>query len=74
MSDLRQIVFGINTNVWHLVIQYAIWLLIITAVYYIVWWLSVVMSDYIKAGKERVRKYEEREARKLLTTGEKNES
>ena len=71
MSDLRQIVFGINTNVWHLLIQYAIWLLIITAVYYIVWWLSVVMSDYIKAGKERVRKYEEREARKLLTTGEK---
>ncbi len=71
MSDLRQIVFGINTNVWHLVIQYAVWLLIITAVYYIVWWLSVVMSDYVKAGKERVRKYEEREARKLLTTGEK---
>lgn len=71
MSDLRQIVFGINTNVWHLLIQYAIWLLIITAVYYIVWWLSIVMSDYIKAGKERVRKYEEREARKLLTTGEK---
>ena len=71
MSDLRQIVFGINTNVWHLMIQYAIWLLIITAVYFIVWWLSIVMSDYIKAGKERVRKYEEREARKLLTTGEK---
>jgi hypothetical protein len=71
VSDLRQIVFGINTNVWHLLIQYAIWLLIITAVYYIVWWLSIVMSDYIKAGKERVRKYEEREARKLLTTGEK---
>lgn len=71
MSDLRQIVFGINTNVWHLFIQYAIWLLIITAVYFILWWLSVVMSDYIKAGKERVRKYEEREARKLLTTGEK---
>lgn len=71
MSDLRQIVFGINTNVWHLLIQYAIWLLIITAVYFIVWWLSIVMSDYIKAGKERVRKYEEREARKLLTTGEK---
>jgi hypothetical protein len=71
VSDLRQIVFGINTNVWHLVIQYAVWLLIITAVYYIVWWLSVVMSDYVKAGKERVRKYEEREARKLLTTGEK---
>lgn len=71
MSDLKQIVFGINTNVWHLFIQYAIWFLIITAVYYIVWWLSVVMSDYIKAGKERVRKYEEREARKLLTTGEK---
>jgi len=71
VSDLRQIVFGINTNVWHLVIKYAVWLLIITAVYYIVWWLSVVMSDYVKAGKERVRKYEEREARKLLTTGEK---
>jgi hypothetical protein len=71
VSDLRQIVFGINTNVWHLLIQYAIWLLIITAVYFIVWWLSIVMSDYIKAGKERVRKYEEREARKLLTTGEK---
>ena len=70
MSDLRQIVFGINENAWHLVIQYAVWLLIITAVYYIVWWLNVVMSDYVKAGKERVRKYEEREARKLLATGE----
>lgn len=71
MGDLRQIVFGINENAWHLLIQYAIWLLIITAVYYIVWWLNVVMSDYVKAGKERVRKYEEREARKLLATGEK---
>jgi hypothetical protein len=53
-----------------LLIQYAIWFLIITAVYYIVWWASVVMQDFIKAGKERVRKYEEREARKLLATGE----
>jgi hypothetical protein len=70
MSDLRQIVFGINTDAWHLLIQYAIWFLIITAVYYIVWWASVVMQDFIKAGKERVRKYEEREARKLLATGE----
>ena len=71
MSDLRQIMFGINTNAWHLMIQYAIWLLIITAVYFIVWWLGVVANDFIKAGKERVRKYEEREARKLLLkTGE----
>lgn len=72
MSDLRQIMFGINTNAWHLMIQYAIWLLIITAVYFIVWWLGVVAKDFIKAGKERVRKYEEREAKKLLLkTGEK---
>jgi hypothetical protein len=71
MSDLRQIVFGVNTNAWHLMWQYIIWALIITAVYYIVWWVSIVTKDYIKAGKERVRKYEEREARKLLLkTGE----
>ena len=72
MNDLRQIVFGINESVLHIIIQYIIWALIIIAVYYIVWWASVVIKDYIKAGKERVRKYEEREARKqLLKTGEK---
>ena len=72
MSDLRHIMFGVNINAWHITIQYIIWGLIVTAVYYIVWWASIVTRDYIKAGKERVRKYEEREARKqLLKTGEK---
>jgi len=71
VSDLRQIMFGVNENAWHITIQYVIWGLIVATIYYSVWWASVVVDDYIKAGKERVRKYEEREARKLLLkTGE----